>query len=310
MQSSTEVPTPQPDLIVADCLGFKKNQRFDVIALVTSVSEARPVVLARHVVDVRLVDGSTDKEGKLAELKVSLFYNSSTSADPMNDLRSHANSTQAFFFFSLQAKEARGGIAVESTHDFFFEKAKGTKADKLHQEAVALHSKPQDERRVIENEFVPTGDTTDYSTVLGTETFTCLLNSMSSETGVATIDSDKTVWQINWCEVTWPNSEEVCTKDCARIWFKTNVLDLCGQITVWVDEKSALSLSNLSSKEKSSRHVAKGIPCSPHCPVSKFYAVPRTRTGRQPTPHGFALSMALTRAWISHPRKPHSSYCQ
>ena len=44
---------------------------------------------------------------------------------------------------------------------------------------------------MIENEFVPGGDTADYSAVQGTETFTCLLNSMSSEAGVEAIDSEK-----------------------------------------------------------------------------------------------------------------------
>ena len=280
LQSSNESPTPQPALTVASCLGFLKNQRFDLIALVTSVSDARPAGPLRHVVDVRLVDGSVDANGKLAELKASLFYNNPLKDhDPMKDLRSHAKGAQAFFFFSLQAKEVTGGTAVENTKDFFFDMSKGAKADELAREAVALHSKPQDQRRVIENEFVPGGDTTDYSTVLGTETFTCLLNSMNSETGVTHIDSEKTVWQINWCEVTWPNSEEVCTKDGKRIWFKTSVLDLCGQMSVWVDEKTALSLSQLSSKEEFLTACREGDPKFPPLSSIKVLRNPKNKDG-------------------------------
>jgi hypothetical protein len=273
-------PTPQPTLSVAACLGFKKNQRFDIIALVASVSVARPAGPNRHVVDVGLVDGSVDANDKLAESKVSLFYNVSGSSDPMKDLRSHAMGTQAFFFFSLQAKEATGGHAIESTRDFFFDKSEGKKATDLAERAAALHSQPREQRRVIENEFVPSGDSTDYSAVQGTETFTCLLNSISSETGVEDIDSEKTVWQTNWCEVAWPNSAEVLRKDGAKIWFQTTVLDLCGQSTVWVDEKCALSLSQLGSKEEFLSACREGDPKFPPLSSIKIVRNPKDKDGK------------------------------
>ena len=110
--SKGRLPTPQPTLSVAACLGFKKNQRFDIIALVASVSAVRAAGPNRYVVDVGLVDGSVDANDTLAELKVPLFYNKSGKQDPMQGLRSHIKSTQAFFFYSLQAKEATGGHAI------------------------------------------------------------------------------------------------------------------------------------------------------------------------------------------------------
>ena len=51
--------TPDPPLTVANCKGFQKTQRFDVTALVISLSTVRKVTEKREVKDIHCSNGKT-----------------------------------------------------------------------------------------------------------------------------------------------------------------------------------------------------------------------------------------------------------
>ena len=51
-------------------------------------------------------------------------------------------------------------------------------------------------------------------------------------------------------EVEWPNGPNVCRNDMSALWFKTVIIDIHGSMNdVWMDERSALALPGVSSKE-------------------------------------------------------------
>ena len=83
----------------------------------------------------------------------------------------------------------------------------------------------------------------------GRHRFACLLESMSGTTGISAIDSEATVWQANWANVSWPTGKDICSSDGARIWFQTFVSDVTGSVSAWCNESTALALSQLPNKE-------------------------------------------------------------
>ena len=82
----------------------------------------------------------------------------------------------------------------------------------------------------------------------GKETFCKLLANMTKKTNIKAIDGETTIWHINWAEVAWPSREEICTKDGTRLFFRTFITDAIGQVEVWMNEASALSVASQVDK--------------------------------------------------------------
>ena len=60
-----------------------------------------------------------------------------------------------------------------------------------------------------------------------------------------------TLWQLNWVEVSWPDADEIVTKDGTRLWFKTTLRDISGSTKeAWMSEGPALALAQLRTKEE------------------------------------------------------------
>ena len=88
----------------------------------------------------------------------------------------------------------------------------------------------------------------------GAETLCSLLRDLESRADVKAVDENPTVWQVHWAEVAWPTGPQLCTSTGERLWFKTAIRDVSGTKTgVWMNEKSALALSGLPTKNKSLR---------------------------------------------------------
>ena len=116
-------------------------------------------------------------------------------------MKQTAKSSIAITFFGLQATKNDKGYSVQNSRDFFWAQASGDRAAVLQDAAATLHSLPPESREIIQASFEGQRD---YACIQGTETFACLLDSMSGTTGIAAIDSEATVWQANWAEVCGP----------------------------------------------------------------------------------------------------------
>ena len=71
---------PCPSMCIKDCILLQQSQRFDVTALVDSLSDVRSVSETREVVKVTLIDDSGDN-GKPAQLTFAFFMNSPRSKE-------------------------------------------------------------------------------------------------------------------------------------------------------------------------------------------------------------------------------------
>ncbi len=104
LNEAQAAPEPQPVTSVASCLELRQVQRFDLTALVSSVSNPRKGgAEPRKAVDVILIDGSQGN-GKTQQLKVTLFYDAVLGADPMGDLRASASGADALTYSACKAK--------------------------------------------------------------------------------------------------------------------------------------------------------------------------------------------------------------
>lgn len=136
---------------------------------------------------------------------------------------------------------------MNNSKDFFLAKAKGDKSDRLSNAAAELNEAPAEKCQTFQREGSGTGKK--YDEEQGKEFFCKLLAALSKKTNIAEIDGETTVWQMNWVEVAWPTGEQLCTKDGARLFFRTILRDGTGQVEAWMNEASALQLSNQKNKE-------------------------------------------------------------
>ena len=89
----------------------------------------------------------------------------------------------------------------------------------------------------------------DYENERGAQTLCKLLSDLAVTTDVQKLNEKPTLWQANWVEVGWPRGDTLLKKDGSQLWFQTSLRDLSGEVVnVWMNEKSALSLSRLPDK--------------------------------------------------------------
>ena len=244
---------PVPSMSIKDCKMLQQSQRFDVMALVDTLSDARAVTTTRQAISVTLIDDSGD-DGKPGQLTVAFFMNLPLSTEDtatMNILREAVASKEkpVFSFFALQGKQGSTGYTFEadSAKDFFLVKAVGPRADALAQVATSLQSVPQEMRDVLQQSSV---EHRDYASETGAQTLCKLLADLAVTTDVQKLNEKPTLWQANWVEVEWPRGETLLRKDGSALWFQTSLRDISGQVAnVWMNEKTALSLSQLDDKE-------------------------------------------------------------
>ena len=240
---------PKPSMPLSSIKQLVQNQRFDITALVKSVDDPIDVGGGRQVSNIVLID-EADADGKIPQLKMGLFYGvppSKSDRAMIDILRDAVKDSEAISFFALQGKKKDGGYSVNNSKDFFLAKAKGDKSDRLSDAAAELNEAPAEKCQTFQREGSGTGKK--YDEEQGKEIFCKLLAALSKKTNIEEIDGETTVWQMNWVEVAWPTGEQLCTKDGARLFFRTILRDGTGQVEAWMNEASALQLSNQTNKE-------------------------------------------------------------
>ena len=246
-QNQGEIVQPSPSMSIKDCKMLQQSQRFDVTAIMDALSDIRAVTAERQVISVTLIDDSGD-DGKPAQLTFSFFMDLPLSKEDtatMDILRgAHASeSKQIFSFFALQGKRIQKGYSFEadSKKEFFLVKAIGTRATRLAEVAESLQAVPKAMRDVLEQSSF---EHRDYENEPGAQTLCKLLSDLAGTTDIQKLNEKPTLWNANWVEVGWPIGDTLLSKDGSRLWFQTSLRDISGQvINVWMNEKSALSLS-------------------------------------------------------------------
>ena len=187
-------------MCIKDCTLLQQSQRFDVTALVDSLSEVRSVTDTREVVNVTLIDDSGE-DSKPAQLTFAFFMNlprSKEDAATMNILQqSQATKFKPVFsFFALQGKKTDKGFLFEAdlNKEFFLVKAIGSKAKRLTEVAESLHSTPQGMRDVlVQSSF----ERRDYENEPGAQILCKLLSDLVDTKDTQKLNDKPTLWQLS-----------------------------------------------------------------------------------------------------------------
>ena len=260
LQSLGNVAEPAPQSSIADAMDITVDQQFDVTALIQSMSEQKAggayQGIERKRVELILVDGSKmASSGKTARLPLTVFADATASQheEPalFKNLRGHQRICKAVSFFKITGARGKEGFSFTSARGFHHLLATTLKAQDLNAQVEnILGSESEDiPKSVLQSRNDAT--TTDYSNEPGIETTCSLFKSIMKTSKVSALESDVTVWQINWARVQEPAAGmKIRTNDGQRIWFQTTVLDTSGQITLPITEKAALRLSGSSSSDE------------------------------------------------------------
>ena len=257
-----EIIQPHPSMPLTECKQLQQNQRFDVTAILDQVSEVRAVNAERQVVSLTLLDDSGD-EGKPVQLTISYFMDlplGKEDTETMENLLTPKEDAvkQVLSFFAVQGKRTDKGYTFEadSKKDFFIVTATGPRAKHLAEVAGSLQAIPQEQRDILQQ---ATYEHHDYENEEGAQTLCKLLSELASITDISKLNEKPTVWSAQWVEVGWPMGDTLLKKDGSQLWFQTSLRDVSGVVErVWVNEASALSLSQLPDKEAFMESHAKG----------------------------------------------------
>ena len=240
---------PCPTGSVADKVELKQNQYFDLTALVKEVSALRPATSSRKVFDVCLIDGSTDpKSGKMQTMKAALFDEENKAKENHALAEKCQENRRPITFLMLQGSKHDEKFVFSSAKKGLrmFEAMDAEKATLLASKAADWLA--SDNTQAYEQkEFEPK----DYSAEQGFET-SCKIFSMLSrhESGIAALDAEETVWQMNWLRIYEPSrGETMVTNDGKRLWFPVTVRGQTHHLTLYMTEKAALRLSGHENAE-------------------------------------------------------------
>ena len=254
---------PEPGIPIAACMSIGKEQLFDALALIESVSEmahggTTTAGQKRVRCTISLIDGSKSKDSdKNCSMAVTVFADATNEGTPpslFKELEEMYEAKVPVAFFGIQGKRSAddGTWAFTSAFSFHCHRAEGTrKGADLHEKALEL-LRAEAERVPLTTR--PAGgqsqDATNFQDVEATETTCALLRTLMGVTKLKAVEAGDTFWQINWCQVYPPDkTAQVCTNDGARLWMPVKVEDETGHLIIYIREKAALALSGADSKE-------------------------------------------------------------
>ena len=223
---------PVPGTTVAQCASLCASSSFDLVAAVTDISDPRDITLndgsSRRVVDLVVEDGSTH-ENQQAALSVTVWL------DAGADFKYSKGARLAFY--GLNGKKGDSGYNVSTAKNCVIQEApQGVLPDKIEEYAG--------EKFQMQTEYVDK----DYSSEAAFEVCVCILDQLQN-----TPSTDR-LYQVNWCHVSAPGDKVLTDKK--HLYFKVALQDATGQVSVWMRQAPALSLSELATKDDFAQKAA------------------------------------------------------
>ena len=237
---------PVPKTTVAETTQLQQDQNFDLTALVLSRSQQRNGGEGRKAFDLELADGSMDEAtAKVQTLSLTLF---AADADiiTMLEFADKAISDQVpVSFFNLRGAKVQHQNAFTFTSarkGFHMIVAESPKALDMRARAPALYNL-EDKAAVPQTQWIPSENFSSHSATL--TTIRSIKEMATPVTGVEEIDSQNTLWQLNWVQVLEPPlGTTLRTQNGSRLWFPVTLRDFHGSTTMYVTEAAALKCSN------------------------------------------------------------------
>jgi hypothetical protein len=242
---SNSAVQPVPRTTVAQTTQLEQDQNFDLTALILSRSQQRPGGDGRKAFDLELADGSTDEaSGKVQTLSLTLFAPDDEFVTMLEFADKAISDQVPVSFFNLRGAKVKHQDAFTfsaSRKGFSMIIAESPKALDMKARAPALYNL-EEKTPVPQTQFNPNESFSSHSATL--TTIKCIKDMATPVTGVEEIDSQNTLWQLNWVQVLEPaQGTTLRTQDGSRLWFPVILRDFHGSTTMYITEAAALKCS-------------------------------------------------------------------
>jgi len=294
--ASTQVPSavqPAPTTTVSKCSELKRDQFFDVTALVKSCNPPQEHRSNRSSLQVSIYDGSLDETTKkVKELPLRLFFDTDK---PERGHRFRQVCTEA-----MAANEAVTILCIKGSQDeqgaFNFASTRHTRVEKANPDgpkAAELNAKSELHNLTDEATtpfHLAQQGARDWSAEPGVETRCKLLASFAHRsTGLKDLDDRETVWQLNWVRVTEPTAEqEIKATNAERLWFQLPLRDHTGNLSLYITEQAALKLAGATDRaDFEQRHLEERLQFPTWASIKVWRKPTKERSAAQPAsiPH-------------------------
>ena len=235
---------PAPITKISGCKTLGAQQCFDLTALISSVSPHRPAAAGSKVFDVLLRDASLSLQDKPMTLPLTVYTPEDNAQCMHEKFENFLATKQPVTITQIAGQQREGQYEFKTTTGWTVFASSSAKATSLKASADAVL-----EATELESfELIKKLTEKDWSTIEARESNCYLLKQfLSRHTSLNSMDNEETVWQVNWATVVAPAAvQSVTTNDGSRIWFETVFRDLTGWLTIWVTEKAALKLADLT----------------------------------------------------------------
>ena len=236
---------PAPKTTVAQTKDIHQNQSFDLTAFILSRTDPRRGGEGRKAFDIELVDGSKDEtSGKVQTMNLCV-WSAESEIDGILDFTDNSIKRQdPVTFFNVRGSwnpDQNAYSFASARKGFSMTVANSARATEMQAKAAELYNL-QEKAAVPQTQWTPTEG---FAAQAGIGITMKFLKAMeTSHTGIEAIDSESTVWQINWAQVLEPPpGTQLRNKEGSRLWFPVLIRDFDACMTIYMTEQAALKCS-------------------------------------------------------------------
>jgi len=240
MLQSMRFPTaPEPLTTIAATLQLKHQQRFDLMAVPTTILEQRRTGAGQIIIDVRLADGSTHPEShSYATMPLTIFLNSNAQ---LEDFKQHVG-CNPLLFMCLHGELGQQGVVVRTIKDqFFWRVAAGARCEGMKAKDLAKAAAEHQKDVVVLPQFTPS-IAAEYLSIPATLSSCSILDMKANAVQLLDDAAAEHLYQLNHVYVPSPTAGQVV--QCGnRLFVVFECWDFSKKIQLAFREKAILSLA-------------------------------------------------------------------
>ena len=240
LQSMRFPIAPEPLTTIAATLQLKHQQRFDLMAVPTTILEQRRSGAGQLIIDVRLADGSTHPESdSCATMPLTIFFNSNAQFE---DFRQHVG-CNPLLFMCLHGELGQQGVGVRTIKDqFFWRVAAGARCDGMKAKDLAKAAAEHQKDVVVLPQFTPPSIAAEYLSIPATLSACSILDMKANAVQLLDDAAAEHLYQLNHVYVPSPTAGQVVQYE-NRLFVVFECWDFSKKIQIAFREKAILSLA-------------------------------------------------------------------
>ena len=249
LQSTSFPLAPVPTVTIADVLQLEQMQRFDLMAIPAKILEARASGTGMQIADVRLVDGSKQKNStstEYASLPLTWFFKKATELTSFKS----CIGKKPLLFMCLTGNSKDGQVQVTTIKNHsWWQEAAGPKCLAMAEEAATMCGDNAALRDVAALKSFSPGASVDYISPMATLTACQLVDPTCSSPASILGEATEHLYQLNHVYVELPNKQDnLKTKD-DRLFARLDVWDYSKKISLAFRGKAMLQLASLADDQ-------------------------------------------------------------